>query len=120
MNNTEESVSPRDSVVSTVSDDVKLMGQLAGVSQQVYLLVAARVAAIESENRLFRRMLAVAHAGAQLYCDDGELQDSSRRPIIDWKRNSGDTIQEKLRIRAQNALALHESGEAILKVTPNG
>ena len=56
-----------------------------------------------NENKVFRRMFAFCHAGiANLYCDDGELQDLSKKPYIDWKRDSFSEIQQKLLERANN------------------
>jgi hypothetical protein len=60
---------------------------------------------LEKENAEFRCMLAVCHTGMKgLYYDDGELQDSSSMPMIDWKRDSLETLQRKLMERAINAL----------------
>lgn len=48
-----------------------------------------------------RRLLAVQVAGAALYCDDGELQDNSMLPYIDFLRDSPSEIEAKLRQRNQ-------------------
>ncbi len=58
----------------------------------------------EQENKQFRIMLALAHAGLSLYSDDGELQDSRAHPWIDWKRDSCEDIQQKLLERTLNEL----------------
>lgn len=59
-----------------------------------------------NENALLRRMLALRASGiSQLYTDDGELQDSSERPFIDYKRDSAVEIQRKLHERATARLA---------------
>ena len=62
-------------------------------------------ARLERENRELRVMLALLHGDASLYHDDGELQDNSAQPFIDWKRNSIDEIQVKLLERTAARLA---------------
>ena len=52
----------------------------------------------ENEYKL-RMLLAFKCTGALLYCDDGELSDSSAHPGIDFLRDSPDNIQTKLRQR---------------------
>ena len=39
----------------------------------------------QKENKLLRELLAYRVAGAALYHDDGELQDNSEIPTIDFK-----------------------------------
>ena len=51
-----------------------------------------------------RELLAYAYAGASLYADDGELQDSRRIPFIDFLRDSPDDIAAKMRQRGKTAL----------------
>jgi hypothetical protein len=51
-----------------------------------------------------RELLAYAYAGASLYTDDGELQDSRRHPFIDFLRDSPDDIAAKMRQRGKAAL----------------
>lgn len=51
-----------------------------------------------------RELLAYAYAGASLYADDGELQDSRRAPFIDFLRDSPDDIAAKMRQRGKAAL----------------
>lgn len=58
------------------------------------------VAAPRNDELELRRMLAFSYAGASLYVNDGELQDNSRLPVIDFKRDSVEEIQEKMRRRA--------------------
>lgn len=57
------------------------------------------------ENRELRRMLCLAHAGAAAYLDDGEVQDASAHPCIDYLRDSPDVIRDKLHQRAINSPA---------------
>lgn len=52
------------------------------------------------ENLELRRMLCLAHAGAQAYMDDGEAQDSSVMPTIDYLCDSLDEIKAKRTQRA--------------------
>lgn len=55
-----------------------------------------RIKSLEATQRSMRRALAFAYGGALLYTDDGELQDNSRHPFIDWKRDEWDGIKNKL------------------------
>ena len=52
-----------------------------------------------------RLALCIAHAGSRAYLDDGEMQDNSSIPCIDWKRDPWKVIKVSLEIRATNALA---------------
>lgn len=56
-----------------------------------------------NENHALRRMLCLAHAGAGAYLDDGEIQDNTKHPAIDWKRDTLDKIKFKLHERARLA-----------------
>jgi hypothetical protein len=50
--------------------------------------------------------------GTALYRDDGELQDNSEYPFIDFKRDSTDEIIRKFAERSRNAvLNRHQSEE---------
>lgn len=60
------------------------------------------------ENRELRIMVAYAHAGMGLYTDDGELQDTTRHPFIDWKRDPIDEIQRKI---AERNLTVFETAQ---------
>lgn len=57
-----------------------------------------------SENWLLRQMLALRVGGPHLYTDDGELQDNSEHPAIDFKRDSAELIRQKLIQRAERKL----------------
>ena len=50
----------------------------------------------ERDEKLLRKLLAIRVAGAALYGDDGELQDNSVHPCIDFKRDSAEEIERKL------------------------
>ena len=54
----------------------------------------------DAEIRQLRKLLAVRVAGAALYTDDGELQDNSQIPAIDFYRDSLQEIERKLKERA--------------------
>lgn len=56
------------------------------------------------EIMILRRLLAVRVAGAMLYADDGELQDCSALPHIDFKRDCASCIEQKLQARGLAAL----------------
>lgn len=49
-----------------------------------------------------RRLLAFSYGGPALYADDGELQDGSELPAIDFLRDSPDTIRHKMQERGIN------------------
>jgi hypothetical protein len=60
---------------------------------------------LERENKIFRRLLALSYSGAgNLYHDDGELQDSSSVPLIDFRRDSAEEIEDKIQQRGLNCL----------------
>lgn len=58
---------------------------------------------LRAENAKLRVMLACQVSGAHLYADDGEMQDNSTQPFIDFKRDDADTIQAKMIVRAQKS-----------------
>ena len=51
-----------------------------------------------------RLLLAAGVAGAALYRDDGELQDNTTMPFIDFRRDSPEVIAEKMMQRNNAAL----------------
>ena len=61
---------------------------------------APQPATPDLENILLRQMLAIRVGGALLYTDDGELQDNSAKPCIDFKRDPAHEIHYKLKARA--------------------
>jgi len=69
-------------------------------------------AVLKSENVRLRRLAALRVKGVgNLYHDDGELQDSTVHPFIDWMRDSADEIERALEIRARAALAAKSQAE---------
>jgi hypothetical protein len=62
------------------------------------------IEALDKENKIFRRLLAMSYSGPSLYHDDGELQDNSAAPFIDFRNDSAEEIEEKIHIRGLNAL----------------
>lgn len=71
--------------------------------------LAERLRVAEEERAELRVAYATAYAGAKLYTDDGELQDSSAHPFIDFKRDPWGEIKVKLASRA--ALAAQPAGQ---------
>jgi len=65
-----------------------LSGQPAGVDESTW-----------------REGWAFAYSGTRLYGDDGELQDNSEQPLIDWRRDSATEILAKIRERANRKIA---------------
>lgn len=55
-----------------------------------------------AENRELRRIYCLNVAGARAYMDDGEAQDGTERPHIDFLRDSLGEIQAKLAERLAN------------------
>lgn len=61
--------------------------------------------AAHAENAELRRMLAMAYCRFGLYGDDGELQDNTTFPFIDFKRDPVKEIEDKMSHRSLLALA---------------
>ena len=59
---------------------------------------------MSKENKQLRQLLAEVLSGPRLYCDDGELQDNSRWPCIDFKRDPVEELLRKMKLRAKKAL----------------
>lgn len=60
---------------------------------------------LTSDETIWREGWAYAYSGAEkLYRDDGELQDSSTQPFIDWRRDTASTIKAKIQERARRIL----------------
>jgi hypothetical protein len=76
---------------------------LLGCKREPY--VSQREKAVLAENAQLRIWLAFAIGGMRLYADDGELQDSSKQPFIDFKRDSIAEIEAKFQQRTANALS---------------
>ena len=58
------------------------------------------LAQMTDEIDLLRELLAKRISGANLYRDDGELQDNAIAPFIDFRRDSAKDIARKLEERA--------------------
>ena len=71
--------------------------------------VRERAERTEAENRALRQLLAVHVSGASLYTDDGELQENTQRPFIDFYLDTPADIQRKLQERAGAAARLLET-----------
>jgi hypothetical protein len=57
------------------------------------------------DERMLRKMLAFAYSGStKLYGDDGELQDYSEMPGIDYVRDTVREINDKMNTRGINKL----------------
>ncbi len=63
--------------------------------EAIVAALAAQPGSVPDE-RLLRQLLAIRVAGPTLYADDGELQDNSVHPFIDFKRDSASEIERKL------------------------
>lgn len=72
------------------------MGLIATLRRKVESL-EKRNEHLQEELRRFRKLAAFGHCGlSEMYCDDGELQDNTMLPFIDWKRDPSADILEKL------------------------
>lgn len=69
---------------------------------------------LAAENALLRELLAYRVAGWRLYRDDGELQDNSSYPFIDFKRDPAVLIESKLRERIRRDIESARVLEAVL------
>lgn len=102
---------PRDPTVAMLEaairgeqDDVAL--QLRALAEKHWRrMYDAAPTGIPRDDARLRVMLACSYAGAALYHDDGELQDNREHPLIDFKRDSVDEIEEKMCQRAYRSLA---------------
>lgn len=68
-----------------------------GIGWQADATQTLREQAVEIQQ--LRQLLAVRVAGALLYADDGELQDNTQHPCIDFRRDAPNEIQRKLQER---------------------
>ena len=57
---------------------------------------SSQPAEMTDDEKLLRRMLCVAYAGALAYMDDGEASDSRMHPTIDFMRDSPKDIPRKI------------------------
>lgn len=83
-----------------VAEDFRRAGR-----REVRNLYAAPPAPQAPSEPALRRLLALAHCCSTLYTDDGELSDCSVFPDIDFKRDSVEVIEQKLKERAARKLA---------------
>lgn len=72
--------------------------------QKEFNQLRARVAELTADNTYFRLSCALASAGMKGYYDDGEMQDNTAQPWIDWKRDSVETIKASLLKRNSAAI----------------
>lgn len=67
----------------------------------------------DADDRTWREGWALAYSGAaNLYGDDSELQDNSTQPFIDWRRDSVETIRDKITERGNRAIAAMQATSA--------
>lgn len=67
------------------------------------------------ESRRLRILLALSYSGGNLYADDGELQDASKHPFIDWRRDSIDELERKVKERGYDRIRNHLGGERLTR-----
>lgn len=71
--------------------------------------LAAAIARAEADEDCWREGWAFAYSGSRLYGDDGELQDNSAQPFIDWRRDSAQEIRAKIQERGNRAIAAQQA-----------
>lgn len=87
----------------------------ASLASELCVKLETELAASQRENRHLRRIACVAHVRSLrgLYLDDGELQDSSARPYIDWRRMTIDQIETALAARGAAALKVEMAAAGV-------
>lgn len=78
----------------------------ANIAEDIRAITLPEIGVSESiieENKTLRTMLCLT-GSALPYMDDGEMQDNSTFPYIDYKRDSSEEIKNKLSKRAENAI----------------
>lgn len=55
---------------------------------------------LKADNQRLRTLLAVTFSGYKLYTEEGQLQDSSALPFIDFKHDSVGDIDRKMMARS--------------------
>lgn len=78
------------------------------VGNSVTKELADLIEAQERDIRMLRESLAFAYSGRNLYGDDGELQDNSELPCIDYVRDDVSEIRRKIRERGAKRIAALE------------
>jgi len=79
------------------SEDTKMLQTIAKATVAGIQTIADKLKASEDDCKKLRMMLAMTYSGFRnLYLDDGELQDASVRPFIDFKRDSVNDIEYKI------------------------
>lgn len=85
--------------IASLDEIARLRADLAAVVAERDAMRAGQ-SLFKAGESLLREMLAYRVAGVHLYRDDGELQDSTEHPWIDFRRDTPTEIQSKLRKRA--------------------
>lgn len=92
---------------------INVMQRLANAAHKVgFTLGVERMRAAKTpaaEERAIRELLCIAYAGALAYMDDGEAQDNSVNPGIDFIRDSAAEINRKMRERAAARVEIHKA-----------
>lgn len=86
--------------VEANQDHTDLVANAIGVNNPDYIEREQPRSEPSEEERILRELIANRVAGHKLYRDDGELQDNSEVPYIDFKRDSARQIDEKLSKRS--------------------
>ena len=80
--------------------EVKHLPPVCG-SEQAKAKLLKQVEGYKEDDFELRCMVAIAFSGSKLYTDDGELQDASEVPFIDYKRDTVSEIHDKIFQRRQ-------------------
>jgi len=113
----EESTSMLDNAVSKSPAPLRELGEYIGSltdedqwpeTERYLNATAIACYLLRAENEALRELLCSAHAGALAYRDDGEMQDNTAHPCIDFKRDTPEQILAALRRRSEAARAARE------------
>jgi hypothetical protein len=86
-------------VTAELTEKVKVLQVDLMLSLRNNAFITTQSEKAREENQSLRRLLAFHYSGTKLYHDDGELQDNSAHPLIDFKRDTPHEIREKMFIR---------------------
>lgn len=89
------------------SEDDEEAGWLAYNMELAFKAADAEITRLKEELGGARELIAWACAGTTLYADDGELQDNSQKPFIDFRRDTIEEIKHKIQVRGNTAYAAY-------------
>lgn len=94
----------KERLIKQVEEASKVAGQnMTGrqLAEEANTKLQEQVKSYKDDDFELRCMVAIAFSGSKLYTDDGELQDNSEPPFIDYKRDTVEEIHTKIFQRRQ-------------------